>query len=44
MNEILLIVGAGDHGRIISEIAEDLGYEKVAFLDDNSPQAIGKIS
>lgn len=40
----LLIIGAGGHGQVVKEIAEDLGYEKIAFLDDNSPIAIGKIS
>ena len=39
----LLIIGAGGHGRVVSEIAEDCGYEKIAFLDDNSPEAIGKV-
>lgn len=28
----------------MAEVAESLGYEDVAFLDDNSPEAIGKIS
>lgn len=40
----LLIIGAGGHGRVVAEIAEDIGYEEIAFLDDNSPEAIGKIS
>jgi len=40
----LLIVGAGEYGQLIQELAEDCGYEKIAFLDDNSPIAIGKIS
>lgn len=39
----LLIIGAGGHGQVVKEIAEDLGYTKIAFLDDNSPLAIGKI-
>ena len=38
----LLIIGAGGHGKVVAEVAEDLGYE-VSFLDDNAPEAIGKI-
>lgn len=40
----LLIVGAGGHGKVVVEVAENIGYEEIAFLDDNSPEAIGKIS
>lgn len=40
----LLIIGAGGHGHVVKEIAEDLGYTEVAFLDDNSPLAIGKVA
>lgn len=40
----LLIVGAGGHGKVVAEVAESIGYEEIAFLDDNSPDAIGKIS
>ena len=39
----LLILGAGGHGKVVSEIAEDMGYDKIDFLDDNSLDAIGKI-
>ena len=39
----LLIIGAGGHGRVVAEIAEDLGYERIGFLDDNSEAAIGKL-
>lgn len=39
----LLIIGAGGHGKVVAEIAEDLGYEEIAFLDDKSSKAIGKI-
>ncbi len=39
----LLIVGAGGHGKVVAEIAADCGYEKVDYLDDNSPEAIGKL-
>jgi UDP-N-acetylbacillosamine N-acetyltransferase len=40
----LLILGAGGHGKVVSEIAEDIGYEKIDFLDDNNLAAIGKMS
>lgn len=40
----LLIVGAGQYGQLVKEIAELLGYEKIDFLDDNSQFAIGKMS
>lgn len=41
----LLIVGAGGHGRVVAEIAMACGYDAnaIAFLDDNSPDAVGKI-
>lgn len=39
----LLIVGAGGHGQVVSEIAHSLGYERIDFLDDNYDGAIGKI-
>lgn len=39
----LLIIGAGGHGRVVAEVASDCGFEEIAFLDDNSPDAIGKI-
>lgn len=44
MNKNLLILGAGGHGKVVKEIAEALGYKNIAFLDDNSQEAIGKIS
>lgn len=40
----LLIIGAGGHGHVIAEIADDSGYERIAFLDDNYQGAIGKIA
>lgn len=41
----LLILGAGQHGMVVKEIAEATGkYDTIAFLDDNSPQAIGKLN
>lgn len=44
MSKSLLIIGAGGHGRVVKEVAEALGYDKIAFLDDNSVEAIGKIA
>lgn len=40
----LLIIGAGGHGKVVAEVAKDVGYEEIAFLDDISLEAIGKIS
>ena len=40
----LLIIGAGGHGQVVKEIAEDIGYQHIDFLDDNSEMAVGKIS
>lgn len=39
----LLIVGAGGYGFLVKEIASLCGYEKIDFLDDNSPYAIAKV-
>lgn len=37
MPQSLLIVGAGIYGRLVKEIASDIGcFEKIDFLDDNS--------
>ena len=44
MNKSLLIIGAGGHGKVLKEIAEALGYTNIAFLDDNSAEAIGTIA
>lgn len=40
-NKTLLIIGAGQYGMIAKEIAEQVGYTTVSFLDNNSPKAIG---
>lgn len=40
----LLIIGAGGHGKVVAEVAEDIGYGEIDFLDDKSTEAIGKIS
>ena len=39
----LIIVGAGEFGKLVQELAELCGYEKIGFLDDNSPLAIGRV-
>lgn len=39
----LLVLGAGGHGKVVAEIATDLGFVKIDFLDDNSPEAIGSV-
>ena len=39
----LLIVGAGGYGHVAQQVAETVGkYEKISFLDDMNPEAIGK--
>lgn len=43
MDKKLLIIGAGGHGKVVAEVAAACGYDNVKFLDDNSPEAIGKI-
>lgn len=41
----LLILGAGQYGCVVRETAEAMGcFEKIAFLDDNSPLAMGKLA
>ncbi len=44
MKRSLLLIGAGGHGKVVAEVARDCGYEEIAFMDDNSEEAIGKIS
>ncbi len=45
VNTNLLILGAGQYGHLVREIAElckvDHGFNKIAFLDDSSTEAIG---
>lgn len=36
----LLIIGAGGHGQVVKEIAQDLGYERIDFIDDSNSHAI----
>jgi UDP-N-acetylbacillosamine N-acetyltransferase len=38
----LLILGAGGHGKVVTEVAEDIGYDNIAFLDDNASDATGR--
>lgn len=40
----LLIIGACGHGKVVAEVAEEIGYEQIAFIDDNNLVAIGKVS
>ena len=40
----LIIVGAGEFGMLVKEIAELLGYEKIDFLDDNAAFPIATIN
>ena len=40
----LLIIGAGEYGRLAKDLALESGYDEAAFLDDKSQLAIGKIS
>lgn len=40
----LLIIGAGQYGMVVKEIAGTLAYDKIDFLDDNSEKAVGKIA
>lgn len=40
----LLILGAGQYGKVAREIAEAMGsFEVISFLDDNSSTAIGNL-
>ena len=41
----LYILGAGGFGHVIKDMAEQSGkYKSIQFLDDNSNEAVGKIS
>ena len=39
----LLIIGYGQYGKVVEELAGISGYEKIAALDDNNPDALNKI-
>lgn len=44
MNQGLLILGAGQFGRMVKELAIEMGcFDAIDFLDDNCAAAIGKI-
>jgi len=36
MNNRLIIIGAGGHGKVIADIATKIGYSKIGFADDNA--------
>ena len=39
MHKDLVIIGAGGHGKVVADIAEQLHkYEKIVFLDDNTTE------
>lgn len=39
----LLIIGAGGYGYVAKNVAESMSkYEKISFIDDNNPEAVGK--
>lgn len=45
MNKNLLILGAGQFGLTVKELAESVGFfEKIDFLDDNNSIAVGKLT
>lgn len=47
MNNRLIIVGAGGHGRVCADIAALVGYGEICFLDDSNVagmNVIGKVS
>ena len=45
MNRNLLILGAGQYGEVVMEIAKTLQcFERIDFLDDRNPIAVGKLS
>ena len=41
MDRKLLIIGAGGHGQVIAEIAMDLGYSKIDFIDEYEDAFVG---
>jgi UDP-N-acetylbacillosamine N-acetyltransferase len=41
MEKKILILGAGQYGHLVKEIAAACGYDQVDFLDDFHPAAIG---
>ena len=43
MNQKLIIIGAGGHGRVAADIARLRGYEEIAFLDDQKVENVNQI-
>ena len=43
MNKGLLIVGAGQYAHVVFDIASDIGYDKISFVDDFSEIAKGRL-
>lgn len=43
MNDRLIIIGAGGHGRVCAEAASLNGYNEIAFLDDRSIDGLNVI-
>lgn len=39
----LLIIGGGEHGRVVKEMASEF-YNKIEFLDDRAVDAVGKFA
>ncbi|MDD3360189.1 MAG: hypothetical protein PHW34_00775 [Hespellia sp.] len=39
----LLIIGAGQYGQLVKELAEAMGYQKIDFLDDSAIDAVGNL-
>lgn len=40
MNKELIIVGASGHGKVVADIAEKNGYQKIVFLDDDESKKL----
>ncbi|MFD1747276.1 acetyltransferase [Rhizobium helianthi] len=43
MSQILAIVGAGGHGRVIADAALECGWGEVVFFDDRFPQLLSTL-
>ncbi len=40
IDRLLLIVGAGGHGKVAADIARNMGYTDIAFLDDHPHETL----
>lgn len=38
----IVIIGASGHGKVVADIAKNIGYENITFLDDGKTGAVGK--